>query len=81
LELNAEESARTFVGQNSTQNPQALHRSTTMETTPLAIPTSFLAAGEHRQFGALPASVMRETKFFWSRDSASADLGCPVPCL
>ena len=28
LELNAEESARTFVGQNSTQKPHALHRST-----------------------------------------------------
>jgi hypothetical protein len=30
LELNAEESAKTFVGQNSTQKPQALQRSTTI---------------------------------------------------
>ena len=36
MELNAEESARTLVGQNSTQKPQALQRSTMMETVPLA---------------------------------------------
>src|SRR5579864_7389958 len=36
LELKAEESASTCVGQNSTQNPHALHRSTTSETRPLA---------------------------------------------
>ena len=37
LELNAEERASTLVGQNSTQKPHALQRSTTMETVPLAI--------------------------------------------
>src|SRR5581483_9811561 len=36
LELNAEESARTLVGQNSTQKPQALQRSTMMWTLPFA---------------------------------------------
>lgn len=36
LELNAEESASTFVGQNSTQKPQALQRSTVIETVPFA---------------------------------------------
>ena len=36
LELKAEESASTCVGQNSTQKPQALQRSTTMETRPFA---------------------------------------------
>src|ERR1700748_50756 len=36
LELKAEESASTLVGQNSTQKPQALQRSTTMETRPFA---------------------------------------------
>src|SRR5215831_9757349 len=36
LELEAEESASTLVGQNSTQKPQALQRSTTMETRPFA---------------------------------------------
>jgi hypothetical protein len=36
LELKAEERANTLVGQNSTQNPQALQRSTTMETRPFA---------------------------------------------
>src|SRR5579871_4725505 len=40
LELNAEERARTLVGQNSTQNPHALQRSTTMETLPFAIAAS-----------------------------------------
>jgi hypothetical protein len=35
--LNADESSRTSVGQNSTQNPQPLHRSTVMVTKPLAI--------------------------------------------
>jgi hypothetical protein len=39
LELKAEDSASTFVGQNSTQNPQALQRSTTMETRPFAMET------------------------------------------
>jgi hypothetical protein len=36
LELKAEESANTCVGQNSTQKPQALQRSTTIETRPFA---------------------------------------------
>ncbi len=36
LELKAEESASTLVGQNSTQKPQALQRSTTIDTRPLA---------------------------------------------
>src|SRR4029077_19205637 len=36
FELNAEESASTCVGQNSTQKPQALQRSTTIETRPFA---------------------------------------------
>ena len=36
FELKAEESERTLVGQNSTQNPHALQRSTTIETRPLA---------------------------------------------
>src|ERR1700739_4600804 len=39
LELKAEESASTFVGQNSTQKPHALQRSTTMETRPFATNT------------------------------------------
>ena len=34
LELKAEDKARTFVGQNSTQNPQPLQRSTIIETEP-----------------------------------------------
>jgi hypothetical protein len=34
--LKAEESASTLVGQNSTQKPQALQRSTTIETRPFA---------------------------------------------
>src|SRR5512146_1764991 len=41
LELYAELSARTLVGQNSTQNPQALHRSTTIDTEPRAIESPF----------------------------------------
>src|SRR5579862_7490150 len=36
FELKAEESASTLVGQNSTQKPQALQRSTTIETRPFA---------------------------------------------
>src|SRR3974390_1566660 len=36
FELKAEESASTCVGQNSTQKPQALQRSTTIETRPFA---------------------------------------------
>jgi hypothetical protein len=36
MELKAEESASTRVGQNSTQKPQALQRSTTIDTRPLA---------------------------------------------
>ena len=36
MELNADDSARTLVGQNSTQKPHALQRSTTMETRPFA---------------------------------------------
>jgi hypothetical protein len=36
LELNAEERANTLVGQNSTQKPQDLQRSTTIETRPFA---------------------------------------------
>jgi hypothetical protein len=38
LELNAEDKARTLVGQNSTQNPQPLQRSTVIETEPFAMP-------------------------------------------
>jgi len=34
--LNAEERASTLVGQNSTQKPQDLQRSTTIETRPFA---------------------------------------------
>jgi hypothetical protein len=41
LALNEGDSARTLLGQNSTQKPQALHRSTVIVTTPFAIPTSF----------------------------------------
>jgi hypothetical protein len=37
LELKADESANTLDGQNSTQKPQALHRSTTIETDPRAM--------------------------------------------
>jgi len=33
--MKAEESAKTLVGQNSRQNPQALQRSTMIETRPL----------------------------------------------
>src|SRR5581483_3737053 len=40
-ELNAEESARTLVGQNSTQKPHDLQRSTTIDTRPLATESSF----------------------------------------
>src|ERR1017187_8584372 len=36
VELKAEESARTWVGQNSTQNPHPLQRSTVIATWPLA---------------------------------------------
>jgi hypothetical protein len=36
FELKAEESDNTCVGQNSTQKPQALQRSTTIETRPFA---------------------------------------------
>src|SRR5581483_9208278 len=36
FELKADESARTLVGQNSTQKPQDLQRSTTMSTRPFA---------------------------------------------
>jgi hypothetical protein len=36
VELKAEERARTWVGQNSTQNPHPLQRSTVMATKPLA---------------------------------------------
>jgi hypothetical protein len=39
LALKAEESAKAFVGQNSTQKPQDLQRSTMIETRPLT--TSF----------------------------------------
>src|SRR5512142_1588680 len=48
LELYAELKARTFVGQNSTQNPQALQRSTTIETEPRAMDSPF---GGTRSFG------------------------------
>jgi hypothetical protein len=41
--LKAEESASTLVGQNSTQNPHALQRSTTMETRPFAMETPGLS--------------------------------------
>src|ERR1039457_5644702 len=37
VELKAEESARTWVGQNSTQNPHPLQRSTVIATWPLAM--------------------------------------------
>ncbi|SPF31584.1 hypothetical protein SBA1_100040 [Candidatus Sulfotelmatobacter kueseliae] len=39
MELKADESASTCVGQNSTQKPQALQRSTTIETRPFATRT------------------------------------------
>src|SRR5580765_7691124 len=39
LELKADDSASTCVGQNSTQKPQALQRSTTIETRPFATRT------------------------------------------
>jgi hypothetical protein len=39
--LKADESSNTFVGQNSTQKPQPLHRSTVITTPPLAIETPF----------------------------------------
>jgi hypothetical protein len=37
LELKVEESASTWDGQNSTQKPQALQRSTTIDTRPFAM--------------------------------------------
>jgi hypothetical protein len=37
FELKADDSDRTLAGQNSTQKPQALHRSTTIETDPRAM--------------------------------------------
>ena len=40
--MNADDSASTCVGQNSTQNPQPLHRSTVIATAPLAIGTLHL---------------------------------------
>ena len=45
LELNAEESSSTFVGQNSTQKPHALHRSMTIETRPFGNQTPNPRAG------------------------------------
>src|ERR1019366_9888899 len=41
VELKAEESARTWVGQNSTQNPHPLQRSTVIATWPLAMGPSW----------------------------------------
>src|ERR1039457_4260087 len=41
FELNAEESARTWVGQNSTQKPPPLQRSTMIATWPLAMGPSW----------------------------------------
>src|ERR1700746_2455842 len=51
FELKAEESARTLVGQNSTQKPQALQRSTMMETRPFATgpPRGVLGTPETRR--------------------------------
>jgi hypothetical protein len=79
LELKAEESASTLVGQNSTQNPQALQRSTTMETRPFAMDTpgssgrSFPETWDDYALPALPLGVTAvtdvsegaHTRFFW----------------
>jgi hypothetical protein len=64
LELKAEESARTFVGQNSTQNPHALQRSTTMETRPLA------TKNPHNGVSRTPV-VQKELWFFLSQDGVT----------
>src|SRR5580704_8393568 len=48
LALKAEESASTCVGQNSTQKPQALQRSATICTDPLAIAALSMNAGPSR---------------------------------
>jgi len=54
FELKAEESASTLVGQNSTQKPQALQRSTTIETRPLTTvpPSRELGTPNHRKIMA-----------------------------
>jgi hypothetical protein len=52
-----------LVGQNSTQKPQALHRSTVIVTTPFAIPTSF-----HIRLGAAgtrPGNIALRTSLRW----------------
>jgi hypothetical protein len=49
LELKADESARTLVGQNSTQKPQDLQRSTTISTRPFATKTPTCGSGWHFQ--------------------------------
>ena len=47
MELKAEESESTRVGQNSTQNPHPLHRSMVINTEPFAIPCKNLHADDH----------------------------------
>src|SRR5215470_857195 len=49
FELKAEESARTLVGQNSTQKPHALQRSTTIETRPLTTESPTSASVGHSE--------------------------------
>jgi hypothetical protein len=76
LELKAEESASTCVGQNSTQKPQALQRSTTIETLPFATRSPQLGvrslrlfnyagcdyAGDGGDNGVIEVTVCREVK-------------------
>jgi len=55
LELNAEESAKTWVGQNSTQNPHPLQRSTEMEMKPLATGETLPECGKYARLQPLQA--------------------------
>ena len=66
LELNAELSARTLVGQNSTQNPQALHRSTTIDTEPRAIESPF-------------DCLLRVGRVFAGRGGVNAEMPSTIP--
>src|ERR1035441_10582795 len=62
VELKAEESQRTWVGQNSTQNPQPLHRSTVMATKPLAKGPSRVE------------SILRSSRFRGGRGNGSREI-------
>src|SRR6476619_730146 len=62
-ELKAEERASTLVGQNSTQKPHALQRSTMILTAPLAMPSltnDYGICTSHQ--GVMPVTFEREAK-------------------